>query len=185
MKGQILFIHGGGEGAHEEDKKMAAGLRDALGDGYNVRTPKMPDEDSPEYGAWKGRITEELAAMDGEVILVGHSLGASILVKYLSEEEPRKPVAGLFLIAPPYWGTEDWEVAEYELRKDFAATLPEDAPIFLYHSRDDEWVPFAHLALYAEKLPHATIREFDGRGHQFEGGLSEVARDIENLKGNS
>jgi predicted alpha/beta hydrolase family esterase len=179
MKRQALFIHGGGEGAYEEDKKMAASLQDALGSAYDVRCPKMPDEDSPEYKAWKERIAQELAALDGEVILVGHSLGGSILLKYLSEEKVEKPVAGIFLVAPPYWGAEDWEVGEYELQKGFASKLPEESPVFFYHSRDDEWVPFAHLALYAEKLPQATIREFDGRGHQFDDDLSEVARDIE------
>ncbi len=119
--------------------------------------------------------------MDGEVILVGHCLGASVLLKYLSDGKVEKLVAGVFLVAPPYWGVEDWEVDEYALQRDFASKLPEGLPIFFYHSRDDEWVPFAHLALYAEKLPRATIREFDGRGHQFGDDLSEVARDIEGL----
>ena len=181
MKKQVLFVHGGGQGAYEEDKKMAANLRDVLGAAYDVRCPKMPDEDRPEYGAWKDRIARELAAPDGEVILVGHSLGASILLKYLSEEKVEKPVAGMFLIAAPYWGVKDWEVGEYALQKDFASKLPEQLPMFFYHSRDDEWVPFAHLALYKQKLPQATIREVDGRGHQFDDDLSEVARDIERL----
>ncbi len=181
MKKQVLFIHGGGEGAYEEDKKMAANLQGALWDAYSVHCPKMPDEDSPEYEAWKDRIARELTSLDGAVILVGHSLGASILLKYLSEEKVEKPVAGIFLVAPPYWGAEDWEVSEYALQKDFASKLPEQVPVFFYHSRDDEWVPFEHLALYTEKLPRATIREFDGRGHQFDDDLSEVARDIERL----
>ncbi len=141
----------------------------------------MPDENRPGYEAWRDRIERELAAMDGEVILVGHSLGASVLLKYLSDGKAEKPVAGVFLVAPPYWGVEDWEVDEYALQRDFASKLPEGLPIFFYHSRDDEWVTFAHLALYAEKLPRATIREFDGRGHQFGDDLSEVARDIEGL----
>jgi uncharacterized protein len=76
MKKQVLFVHGGGQGAYEEDKKLAANLRDALGAACDVRYPKMPDEDSPEYEAWKDQIARELAALDGEVILVGHSLGA-------------------------------------------------------------------------------------------------------------
>jgi uncharacterized protein len=54
--------------------------------------------------------------------------------------------------------------------------------MFFYHSRDDEWVPFAHLALYAEKVPHARFRAFYGRGHQFDDDLSEVAHDIEGLE---
>jgi predicted alpha/beta hydrolase family esterase len=181
MKKQVLFVHGGGQGAYEEDKKLAANLRDKLGAAYDVRCPKMPNEDSPEYEAWKDRIAKELTALGGEVILVGHSLGASILLKYLSEEKVGKPVVGIFLIAPPYWGAEDWEVSEYALRKNFASKLPKELSTFFYHSRDDEWVPFAHLALYAEKLPQATIREFDGRGHQFNDDLSEVAQDIKSL----
>src|ERR687897_885654 len=181
MKRQLLFVHGGGEGAYEEDRKMAASLRDALGSGYEVRCPRMPDEDSPQYTAWRDRIASELAELDGEVVLVGHSLGASILLKNISEERAI-PIAGMFLVAPPYWGVEDWEVDEYVLQENFGSKLPESLPVFFYHSRDDEWVPFAHLALYAEKVPQARLREFDGRGHQFDDDLSEVAHDIEGLE---
>ena len=39
MKKQVLFIHGGGQGAYEEDKKMAANLWDALGVAYTVKCP--------------------------------------------------------------------------------------------------------------------------------------------------
>src|SRR3712207_5812170 len=112
----------------------------------------MPDADNPAYAAWKGRIARELAAPDGEVILVGHSLGGSLLLKYLSEENPERPVAGLFLIAAPHWGAEGWEVGEYALQDDFASKLPGELPVFLYHSRDDEVVPFAHHVLYTEGL---------------------------------
>ena len=181
MRIRGLFRPGGGEGAYEEDRKLAASLQDALGVAYDVRCPKMPDEDHPVYEAWKERIAKELDALDGEVILVGHSLGGSILLKYLSEEEVDKPVAGLFLVATPYWGVEDWEVGEYALQEDFASKIPKEMTVFLYHSRDDEVVPFAHVALYAEKLPRATVREFEGCGHQFDDDLSEVARDIGRL----
>ena len=178
MRRHMLFVHGGGEGAHEADQELAARLQDALGAGYEVQFPKMPNEDSPQYGAWKDRISEEIAGIDGDVILAGHSFGASIVLKYLSEEGPERPVAGVFLVATPYWGAEDWEVDEYELQTDFASKLPEGLPMFFYHGRDDEVVPFEHLALYAKRLPRATFREFDGRGHQFGYDLSEVVRDI-------
>jgi uncharacterized protein len=183
MMRPVLFLHGGGEGAHKEDERLAANLQDELGAAYDVRCPQMTDEDSPEYETWRDRISLELAGLDGEVILVGHSVGGSILLRYLSEGELEKPVAGLFLIAPPYWGLEDWEVSEYELREDFASKLSGDLPVFFYHSRDDEVVPFVHLAQYREKLPQARFHEVDGRGHQFDDDLSEVARDIERLLG--
>lgn len=178
-KRRVLFVHGGGEGAHEADRKLAASLQDALGAGYEVRSPRMPNEEGPEYGAWKDRISEELAEIDGEATLAGHSLGASIVLKYLSEESPGRPVAGVFLVATPYWGAEDWEVDEYALREDFASKLPEGLPMFFYHGRDDGVVPFGHLALYQEKLPWATFRGIEGLGHQFDDDLSRVARDME------
>jgi uncharacterized protein len=178
LKRHVLFVHGGREGAHEADEKLAASLRDALGAAYEVRSLKMPNEDRLEYEAWKEKIARELAVMDGKAVLVGHSLGASVLLKYLSEGEMQKPVAGLFLVASPYWGAKGWESEEYALPEAVASKLPEGLPVFLYHSRDDEVVPFAHLALHEAKLPQATVRGFDGRGHQFDDDLSEVARGI-------
>jgi uncharacterized protein len=53
--------------------------------------------------------------------------------------------------------------------------------VFLYHSRDHEAVPFAHATLYAQKPPEATVRRFDGCGHQFGDDLSEVALYIGRL----
>ena len=73
MKRHVLFIHGGGERVREADKKLAASLRDALGFTYDVRYPEMPDADRPEYEIWKGQIAKECAALEGRVILVGHS----------------------------------------------------------------------------------------------------------------
>jgi predicted alpha/beta hydrolase family esterase len=184
MKKQILFIQGGGEGAYEEDGQLVAYLRNALGAAYEVLYPQMPNESDPDYEPWKVQIKKELAALEGEVILIGHSLGSSFLLKYVSEEKIEKTIAGIFLMATPYWGGDGWLYEGYEgiaLPEDFASKLPSGAPIFLYHSRDDGFVPFAHLALYAEKLPQATIREFDGRGHQFNNDLSEVVEDIKSL----
>ena len=162
---------------------MVLSLREALGPDFEVAYPEMPDGAAPEYGAWSAKISRELSALDGGVILVGHSLGASILLKHLSEEQVDEPIAGIFLLATPYWEATDWEVAEFALREDFPATLQEETPIFLYHSRDDEVVPFSHLGLYAGRLPRATVREFEGGGHQMGDDLSEVAADIGGLQG--
>jgi uncharacterized protein len=104
MKQPVLFIHGGGAGAYDADEKLAASLQSALGTQYQVRYPQMPNEDAPEVEAWKAQITQELSAFSGGVILAGHSLGASMLLKYLSEVPVEQPIAGIFLVAAPYWG---------------------------------------------------------------------------------
>lgn len=182
MRKHVLFIHGAGKGAYDEDRRLATSLQSALGAGYDVQCPRMPDEENAPFDAWKAEIETRLAVLDGEVLLVGHSVGASILLKWLSQSRSAYRIAGLFLIAAPYWGgDEGWHYAGYEqleLPQDVAVKLNGRWPIFFYHSRDDEIVPFGHLALYAATLPRATIRAFDGRGHQFKNDLTDVAEDI-------
>jgi predicted alpha/beta hydrolase family esterase len=177
---QILFVQGAGEGACAEDQKLVDNLQAQLGGDYTIHYPPMPDADSPNYAAWKETMQRTVGELSGEVIFVGHSFGASMVLKALAEGA-LDPPAALFLLATPYWKTQDWDVSDYELPENFADKLPTDLPIFLYHSRDDQWVPFAHQALYAEKLPQATVREFADRGHQFNNDLSEVAQDIQAL----
>lgn len=181
VKKQVLFIQGAGARAYEIDGKLVASLRAALGTEYNVSYPRMPAEDSAGYEEWKTQISKELAALDGSVILVGHSVGSSMLLRYLCEEKVKKSLAGIFLIAAPYWGVGGWQLDEFTLDEGHAAKHLKAFPIFFYHSRDDDVVPFAHLAMHAAQFPQATIREFDGRGHQFNNDLSEVAADIASL----
>jgi predicted alpha/beta hydrolase family esterase len=175
----VLFIQGAGEGAYEDDKLLVASLQNALGSDYEVRYPKMVNEDDAEYADWKAQITAELAALGDGVILVGHSVGGSVLLKYLSEVPAGETVAGLFVLAAPYWGADDfWSWPEAQLPQDVAARLARVPRIFLYHSRDDNVVPFRHLELLAARLPQASIRQVDGRGHQFSNDLADVAEDI-------
>jgi predicted alpha/beta hydrolase family esterase len=140
----------------------------------------MPDPDKPAYAPWKERLEKELAALEDEAIVVGHSLGGSVVLKVLSETKHTSPIAGIFLVATPFWGGSG-EVEEFALRKDFAARLPKTPRVFLYHSRDDDVVPFAHLALYGEALPRATVRELDGYGHLFKKRCRELVADIRTL----
>jgi uncharacterized protein len=183
MSRHVLFIHGGGNGGYEEDAKLVASLRKALGTAYKVHYPKMlPDEAEPDFGpGWLKQIDKEISSMEGEVILAGHSLGASMLLKYLSETKIKKIVRGIFLIAPPFWsGDEDW-VRPLKLREHFSDKLPKDAPIFFYQCKDDEVVPFDHLTLYKQNIPWAVFKEIAIGGHQLDNDLTLVAHDIKSL----
>lgn len=183
MNKQVLFIHGaGGESAYEADGLLVASLQDALGAAYKVFYPKMPLEESAGYADWKAQIATELSALDDGAILVAHSVGGSMLLKFLTEQQVEKPIAGLFLLASPYFGgDENWDYPEMKLPQDFGAKLSAIPRIFLYHSRDDETVPFSHLALYAAQLPQASIHVYDRCGHQFRNDLADVAEDIKSI----
>lgn len=181
-KKQVLFVHSGGtQGLHEGSSDLVAWLRLALGQPYEVFCPAMPNPDQPSYDQWKSALKEELAKLDNGVILVGHSLGGSVILKYLSEEKIDKKIDGVFMIGSPYWGKRNWKVDEYMLKKKFAASLPHIRGIYLYHSRKDEVVPFKHLSYYAQQLPEAEVRELDSNEHLFSAGLPEIVSDIRSL----
>src|SRR5689334_18599276 len=181
MNRQVLFIHGGGEGGYGADVKLARSLQARLGSTYEVHHPEIIfDESLPDFG-WLAEMGKHIDGIKGEVILVGHSFGSSMLLKYLSENRVEKQINGLFLIAPPFWsGDEDWKQG-IKLRKDFGAVLPKDIPVFLYYCLDDEEVPLSHFLTYKQNLPQATVREQATGGHQFNDDLTIVAKDIMDL----
>ena len=181
MKKHVLFIQGAGDDGYTADAKLVASLKTALGNGYEVSYPQLQSDESLTDFGWPRQIGKEINGIEGDVILVGHSLGASLLLKYLSETKIPKKISGIFLTATPYWsGDEDWKEG-LKLQNDFAGKLPGNIPIFLYHSMDDDVVPFEHLSLYAQKLPEATVHEVKKGGHQFNNDLKFVAKDIKEL----
>jgi hypothetical protein len=181
MKKQVLFIQGGGDNGYEADTKLVTSLRAALGNGYEVSYPQLQSDESLSDFGWPLQIGNEINNINGDLILVAHSLGASLLLKYLSETKVEKRISGIFLLATPWWsGDEDW-VKGLKLPHDFPGRLPENVPIFLYHSMDDDEAPFEHLSLYAQKLPQASVHIIENGGHQFNNDLEFVAENIKEL----
>lgn len=177
----ILFIQGGSEGGYEVDSALVTSLQEALGEKYDVRYPEIqPDESVPDFG-WTGQIGKIISEAEDNLIVVGHSFGASMILKFLSEHSVKKKFKGIFLIATPFWsGNEDWKKGLI-LKENFADKLPEKTSIYFYHCRDDEEVPFSHFSDYKRKLNQAIFREIKSGGHQFANDLTLVAKDIKTL----
>ena len=179
---QVLFIQGAGEGVHDcWDNKLVASLERGLGEGYAVRYPRMPGEDEPHYAAWKAALIEEFNRLEDGAILVGHSFGGTILMHVLVQERLRPKVAGLFVIAAPFIGEGGWPSSDIPDHKGFSGNLPRGCPVYLYHGANDTEVPVAHVHLYAKTIPHAVVRTLEGRDHQFNNDLSDVAHDIRSM----
>ena len=94
----VLFIQGaGGMYQPEGSGRLAAYLARELGAGYRVIAPEMPDADHPHYQPWRDLIEQELEAVNEPVILVGHSFGGSVLLKYSLRARTRSLSAVCFL----------------------------------------------------------------------------------------
>jgi predicted alpha/beta hydrolase family esterase len=178
-KRQLLFIQGGGKGTHDElDNQLVESLRRELGQGYEVHYPRMPNEEDPSYASWKPAIERMLATLPADAIVVGHSLGATILVKVLAECSAPIQLAAIFLIAAPFVGNGGWSTDDLQFPSDLGTRLPPGVPIQFFHGLEDEIAPPAHVGLYARAVPGARIHRLPGRNHQLNGDLIDVAAAI-------
>ena len=180
---QILFIQGGGAGTHDEwDDKLVDSLKRELGDGYEVRYPRMPDEDDPSYATWSPAIRREMGALDDGAVVAAHSVGGTILINVLAERPPERELGAIVLIAAPFVGAGGWPGDEFALPSDLGERLPQGAAVQVFHGLDDDTAPPSHAELYARAIPQAQLHLLPGRDHQLNNDLSEVAKTIGQLR---
>jgi hypothetical protein len=182
MKRQVLFVQGGGERVHDDwDRKLVESLSAALGASYEIRYPRMPNEDDPSYATWTATLEKEVAALDNGAILVAHSLGGTILIHTLAEHPPTRALGAIILIAAPFVGEGGWQSDDWKPQRELGGRLPRGVPIYLYHGLADDIAPPAHVELYARAIPQAHLCRMPGRDHQFNNDLTEIAAVIKSL----
>jgi pimeloyl-ACP methyl ester carboxylesterase len=182
MSRQVLFIQGGGEGTHDDwDDKLVDSLRRELGDGYEIRYPRMPTEDDPSAVAWAPAIHDALATLQDGAIVVGHSVGGTVLIQTLVERPPDVTLGAIVLLAAPFAGDGGWPGDDFEMGSDLGALLPAGVPVHVFHGLADEDVPPAHADLYAVAIPQAQVHRLPGRDHQLANDLRDVASVIRTL----
>jgi predicted alpha/beta hydrolase family esterase len=198
MKKQIVVIHGGDTFENQEaylnflknyeidierykisKDDWKPDLRRKLGSDYEVILPIMPNKTNARFEEWKIWFEKIIPFLNEEIILIGHSLGASFLVKYLSENNLPKKLKAVFLVS----GVFDTDTDGYTLQ---SFSLPEKLDlqtenIYLYHSKDDPVVPFSALENFAKIFPQAHTRIFEDRKHINQEEFPELVQDIQNL----
>jgi predicted alpha/beta hydrolase family esterase len=179
---QILFIQGGGEGTHDEwDDKLVDSLRAGLGAGYEIRYPRMPEDDDPSVATWIPAIRRELASIEAGAVLVGHSIGGTLLVHALESEPLDRPLDAIVLLAAPFVGKGGWEGNEFEITRETGGRLPPGVPVHVFFGLEDDTVPRSHADLWAWAIPQAQLRPLAGRDHQLGNDLADVAKVIRAL----
>lgn len=179
MPRQVLFVQGAGEGTHDAwDDKLVRSLETELGPQYAVRYPRMPNEADPQYAAWKAELFRQFDDLDEDAILIGHSVGGTLLIHAVAEYRPQRKWRAIVLIAAPFLGEGGWSGDGTDPQTNLAEELGADVPVLLYHGAADDEVPPGHMQLYAAAIPHARTRVLADRDHQLNNDLSEIARDL-------
>ena len=157
MKTKIFLAHSAGlqSAPGEGSFDLAQYLRNVAGANSELIFPVVKDPDNPSYKNWKTLLDTEIEKLQEPVILIGHSLGASVLLKYLSEEQPDLQIKGLFLVAAPQWSSDGWDTKEFALQQNDPAKLIQVDQLYFYHCIGDPIVPFEHLNYYRDAFPDA------------------------------
>ncbi|MEY2665017.1 MAG: hypothetical protein RLZZ480_122 [Candidatus Parcubacteria bacterium] len=162
--------------------KWTETLREDLGPEFEVFMPAMPNSQNAKYEEWKIWFERHFEYLEGDVLLVGWSLGGMFLVKYLLEEEVPFSIHGLILLAPPFEpieGESD-DCGDFTFDTDDVAELSEKVSrISIYQSKDDFVVPYQHALKYKEALPQAELVLFEDKNHFL---IAEFPEIIEKIK---
>jgi predicted alpha/beta hydrolase family esterase len=200
-KQQVIIIHGGDTfDTYEEylvslknwdidfEKYKAAtvnwkeALAGNLGEGYEVILPSMPNKMNAKYAEWKIWFEKLIPYFSKNIILVGHSLGGTFIVKYLSENKLALPIFGVFLVAPVYNSDgAEFTMADFIMPQSLELLENQTSAIFLYHSQDDQVVPFGNVRQFQQRLKNAIVRIFENKGHFNQSAFPELVGDIKNL----
>lgn len=130
----------------------------------DVLYPPMPNSLNSVYDEWKIYFEKLLPLLGNDVQLVGHSLGAMFLAKYLDSNRLKQPVRRLMLIAGAFDDETNEDLGSFKVTS--ARNLPKSAiEIHLFHSKDDPVVPFTELAKFQTDLPDAVSHVFEDRQH--------------------
>jgi hypothetical protein len=141
----------------------------------------MPNEADPKYARRSAALKKEFGRLDDGAILVGHSIGGTILINTLVEEPPDLALSGIFLVAAPFVGESGWPSDDIKPMSGLGKRLPAQTSVYLYHGSEDGTAPFEHVGLYARAIPQAVVRRLTGRDHQLNNDMAEVAADIRRL----
>jgi len=140
-------------------------LQKNLGDEFEVICPTMPNKNNAKYSEWKIWFERLFPFLREEAILIGSSLGAIFLTKYLSENILPIKIKAVFLVAPPFDDETKESLGDFKLLGTLERFREQVKNIFIFHSKDDPVVPFYELDKYSKSLPDAEKIIFENRGH--------------------
>ncbi|MFA5986201.1 MAG: alpha/beta hydrolase [Parcubacteria group bacterium] len=192
-KKQIIVIHGGDAWNTYEEyitrlkewtydpyemrndgwKKM---LAEKLGEEYEVFLPQMPSKYNAKYTEWCIWMEKVLPYIHNEMVIVGHSLGANFVAKYLAENTVKCNIAQVHLVAGCYGIG-----GGFDLPNSLENIQKQCDQIFIYHSTDDPVVPYADALQYQKSLPQAKLITFSDRGHFLGDGFPEIVENVKKI----
>lgn len=184
---KYAYIIHGWEGRPEE--RLHVWMRGMLEThGYIVSVPNMPDPSYPRIDAWLKTLNELIQPSD-ELLLVGHSVGAQAILRYVAQMSFEPTHLNLVLIAPWLMLDEQTILQEgadvvemgrpwVEIPIDFEAVKRRAKRIIAVFSDDDPFVDVSQEIMFKDVVSAQTLM-LHGMGHFCDDDPYGYEHDIE------
>ncbi|MEK7201821.1 MAG: alpha/beta hydrolase [Patescibacteria group bacterium] len=147
--------------------------------------PILPDAQDPKIEEWVSTLSQ--THPDQETVLIGHSRGGVAILRWLEKQPPSVKVRKVILVAtnsgfvknraiPTETNNGFYSVAGY----DFEKIKMHCDDFVVFHSKDDQWVPFVQGDENATGLG-ARLISFDDKGH-FGKGIDTILELLTELE---
>lgn len=152
---------------YEEKKKRWKDTLEAdLWDDFEVIKIPMPNKYFAKFSNWKIVFEKVFPYLKKDFFLVWHSLWATFLIKYLSENifvyNPKK----IFLLAPAFDDSENELIWSFNFSLDLENYKNKyEKKTYFLHSKDDFVVPYADFLSFKNIFKNANFISFENKNH--------------------
>lgn len=198
---QIVFIHGGttfdSYERYIDNLKTKTVYKDRLAyqpmwfhlldktltSPVEVLLPSMPNKQNAsfeEWGIWFDRLQE---VIEDDAILIGHSLGAIFLAKYLASNILKSPAKAVMMLAGPYSNDEPEDLGGFSIepRDDLENIYKSTKDVIMVHAPNDPVVNINEQHRYKKALPMAEYLQLDGPDHFMRPEFPEMVEMIQSV----
>ena len=205
MKKQVVYIHGGDsfndhedyverlktmplwhmEDSEGSDKKWIYELEHELGaDEYDVIRIPMPNKQNAKFDEWSIWFERHFEYLNDGAVLIGCSLGAMFLAKYLSNNDVPFQVDGLILMAGAYklpGKAEEGSGSFLISPEDTSSITDKYDKVLIMHSEDDFIVPYENGVALSHALPKAEFISYKDKNHFLIEEFPELVEKIKSI----
>lgn len=137
-------------------------LQSDLGDNFQVVRLQMPNKINAKYEEWKIYFHRYLEVLGEDLILIGHSLGATFLVKFLTEETIKNKRSRVILVAAPFGEIKlGPSLGDFIFEKEASS----DLKITLFASDNDKLIANDDVVKYQKMIKNLETKTLSDRGH--------------------
>lgn len=156
-------------------------LQEDLGSEYEVLSPRMPNGTNARYSEWKIWFDNISSVMTDGCILIGHSMGAIFLAKYLSENQFPRKIKATILVAAPHSDESLEPLGDFKLKKVSEKFISQAGDVTLFFGEDDPVIPTSEIGNYKQDLPNAKFVITSAPDHFMRPAFPEIIEVIKSI----